>query len=357
MEIHTSDGLIGYGESCPRPYVTGENLQTAQDFYTDHLEQIKKEITSLDTLKTWAREHANVIDIHPAAWCALELALLDALAKTAGKSVENLLSLDELQDNFQYSAVLGDMDTAPFAGLCQRYINMGFRDFKVKLSGQLSRDNTRLQTLAKLLTPEIPLALGKKASEAYRLRLDANNLWQTSHEASAYLSSLSTDFFAIEEPLAANNYDELLKLQGSLGKPVILDESFLRIEQFEYLKANPSAWIINVRVSKMGGLLRALGIVARARVLQIPIIIGAQVGETSLLTRAALSLAQTANEALIAQEGAVGTFLIAEDICEPSMMFSAGGILNIDTFPLQKNNGFGLSLRPALPFLQDCQGL
>jgi L-alanine-DL-glutamate epimerase-like enolase superfamily enzyme len=348
VEVHISDGCIGYGESCPRPYVTGENLETAQGFYVAHLEQIKREITSLGTLRTWVREHASVIDSHPAAWCALELALLDALAKTAGKSVENLLSLDELQGSFQYSAVLGDMDTAPFGSLCQRYIDMGLQDFKVKLSGQLSRDNTRLQTLENLLT------LQNRGIEDFRIRLDANNLWKTSHEASAYFKSLNADFFAVEEPLVANNYAELLKLQQSLGKAIILDESFLRIEQFEYLKSKPSAWIINVRVSKMGGLLRALSVVTMARALQIPVIIGAQVGETSLLTRAALSLAQTASEVLVAQEGAVGTFLMEEDFCEPSMMFSTGGILNINAFPLKRNSGFGLSLRTTLPFLQDC---
>lgn len=355
VEVHTGDGIIGYGESCPRPYVTGESPETAQCFYADHLEQIKKELTSLDALRTWVQEHAVTIDTHPAAWCAVELALLDALAKTEEKSVENLLALDELQDSFQYSAVVGDMDAAPFGDLCRRYINMGFRDFKVKLSGQFSRDSTRLLTLENLLGLENPPAPERKAGGNFRIRLDANNLWQTSHDASTYLGSLGADFFAIEEPLAANNYDALLKLHQSLGKPVILDESLLRIEQFEHLISTPAAWIINVRVSKMGGLLRALGIVDRARALQIPVIIGAQVGETSLLTRAALGLAQKASDLLIAQEGAVGTFLIEADICQPSMMFGASGKLDTRAFPLQKNSGFGLAIRPLLPFLQDCQ--
>jgi len=41
----------------------------------------------------------------------------------------------------------------------------------------------------------------------------------------------------------------------------------------------------------MGGILRSLAIAEQAKQIGIPIIIGAQVGETSILTRAALTLA------------------------------------------------------------------
>lgn len=65
----------------------------------------------------------------------------------------------------------------------------------------------------------------------------------------------------------------------------------------------------------MGGLLRSLDAVKHLRKMSIPIIVGAQVGETSVLTRAALPVAQAAGEALYAQEGAFGTRLLQQDIC------------------------------------------
>jgi len=51
------------------------------------------------------------------------------------------------------------------------------------------------------------------------------------------------------------------------------------------------------------------------------------VGETSILTRAALTIANSYRDIVIAQEGAFGTHLLEKDICEPSIMFGAGGIL------------------------------
>ena len=114
-----------------------------------------------------------------------------------------------------------------------------------------------------------------------------------------------------------------------LKTPIIVDESFLRVDQFPaILHDPPSTWIVNIRVSKMGGVLRSLAVAKRAKEIGIPIIIGAQVGETSVLTRAALAVANTYRDILVAQEGAFGTLLLERDICNPSLMFGAGGQLD-----------------------------
>ena len=78
----------------------------------------------------------------------------------------------------------------------------------------------------------------------------------------------------------------------------------------------------------MGGLLRSLQVVEAARAAGVGLVVGAQVGETSLLTRAALTVAHAGRDVLVAQEGAFGTFLLTEDICDPPLMFSAGGALD-----------------------------
>jgi hypothetical protein len=73
------------------------------------------------------------------------------------------------------------------------------------------------------------------------------------------------------------------------------------------------------------------------------VIIGAQVGETSLLTRAALTLATAAGDLLAGQEGAFGTHLLSRELCEPVLMFGAGGRLDADLIEaLAGRPGFGL---------------
>jgi L-alanine-DL-glutamate epimerase-like enolase superfamily enzyme len=85
--------------------------------------------------------------------------------------------------------------------------------------------------------------------------------------------------------------------------------------------------VLNLRVSKMGGLLRSLEVARAARRLAIPIVVGAQVGETSFLTRASLPVAREAGDLLLAQEGAFGDRLLVRDPCDPSLAFGRGGLL------------------------------
>jgi L-alanine-DL-glutamate epimerase-like enolase superfamily enzyme len=100
--------------------------------------------------------------------------------------------------------------------------------------------------------------------------------------------------------------------------------------------------MINVRVSKMGGLLRSLRVVDAGRRSTFGVIVGAQVGETSLLTRAALTVARAAGDALVAHEGAFGTRLLAHDVCDPPLMFGQGGVLDTAAFPALRRTGFGI---------------
>ena len=82
---------------------------------------------------------------------------------------------------------------------------------------------------------------------------------------------------------------------------------------------------MNVRVSKMGGIGRSLEVVEAAAKLGVGVIVGAQVGETSILTRAGLTVMQAARQSLVAAEGAFGTHLLREDLTEESLMFGDGG--------------------------------
>ena len=91
----------------------------------------------------------------------------------------------------------------------------------------------------------------------------------------------------------------------------------------------------------MGGLLRSLNVVQKAREEGIPVIIGAQVGETSVLTRAGLTAAQAAGDSLLAQEGAFGVLLLASDVAEPPLMFGREGVLDADALELSKKDRMG----------------
>ena len=339
VEAISDSGLIGYGESCPRSYVTGETIASVQQFFSQYQETICKEIKSLSTLHAWMTTYQNVLDSNPAAWCAIELAILDFIAKQENKTIEQLLNLPVLHGSFQYSAVLGDANNEAFKQSAEQYIQQGFTDFKLKLSGDIERDKEKISVVRQL------------ANKGIRVRVDANNLWQSADEAIRFLQALNFPFFAIEEPLQVNAYAELSMIANSLNCKIILDESFLHIEQFDALQASPQHWLINLRISKMGGLLRSLAIIESARALGIGLIIGAQVGETSLLTRCGLTAAQSASDILVAQEGAFGTHLLESDICTPPLMFAKAGLLDTANYPNLNQPGLGFSFQEKPNFI------
>jgi L-Ala-D/L-Glu epimerase / N-acetyl-D-glutamate racemase len=327
----SSTNNIGYGEGCPRVYVTGETVKSCLGFVEKHKASILQ-IHTLDDIKAWAEKNDKEIDHNPSAWCAIEIALLDLLAKVQNRSIEDLLDLDEICNNFYYSAVLGEASYETFGAQFDQYVRMGFKDFKIKTSGDLRIDKQKIDLFRTL------------DRKGLRVRLDANNIWKSPDESIAFIRALNYPFFAIEEPVRADVYKHSLNISTELNTKIILDESFLRKEQFQYIEQMPDSWIINIRVSKMGGILRSLDIARNAKKRNIKMIIGAHVGETSILTRAAITLANSFRDILIAQEGAFGTYLLKEDVCSPPLMFGNKGILNVSKSIDLCKKGLGLNV-------------
>jgi L-alanine-DL-glutamate epimerase-like enolase superfamily enzyme len=288
-------------------------------------------ITDVHTLADWVAQHETDIDTNASAWTAAELALLDLIGKTEKKSVEAVLGLPELSGSFRYTAVLGDSSPEQFEAQLARYLRTGFSEFKIKLSGDRNCDLSKVHALTAAKIPP------------HAVRADANNLWDDTDVALRYLDALDFSFFALEEPLRAGDYSAMHRLANALDTRIVLDESLLRTDQLDRLSDTRHRWIVNLRVSKMGGLMRSLQLVQELRKRGLPMICGAHVGETSLLTRAALTVAHSARDILIAQEGAFGTHLLLTDVVPTPMMFGQGGMLDVSALAMP-TEGFGLAI-------------
>ena len=238
----SSGHVTGVGEGCPREYVTGESLASAEVFFADHGEVLRQDIDSVDALATWVGDHTGLIDANPAAWCAVELAMLELFARREDVPVEQVVGVPPTTGEFQYSAVVGDGGTDMFRTTVARYRTLGFVDFKLKLSGDPIRDRNKIDTLRDV-----------ENTEPLRIRVDANNLWDDAETAVRHLQRLDCSFVGIEEPMSARAFDDMRLVSERTGSPIILDESFLRAEQLAEITDDPEHWIINVRVSKMGG--------------------------------------------------------------------------------------------------------
>lgn len=328
VRAESARGLVGMGEGCPRRYVTGETVAGALGFFCRYRAEWLRLIT-VDDLRAWVAGHADEIDPNAAAWCAVELACLDLLGKEALQPIEVVLGGSPPSGSFQYSGVLGAAELSSFEKQLHQYLAVGVTDFKLKVRGDFAADFQRVA------------AFKAEAKPGFRLRLDANNRWQQAVEAAQYFQQLESPFHALEEPLQAGDYEGCRVLSKQCGLPIILDESFLRADQFRFIQDDPSRWVVNIRISKMGGLVRALMVADNAWRLGIPLVVGAQVGETSILTRAALVVVNRYRAIVMAQEEAFGTHLLEYDLCDPPLMFGQAGRLTDSSFYVRA--GLGLS--------------
>jgi L-alanine-DL-glutamate epimerase-like enolase superfamily enzyme len=329
VEITDEDGHVSYGEGCPRSYVTGETIKSSVDFIKKNYAEIL-EIDNLEALKDYISNFVEDIDQNPAAWCPVELALLDLMASREGISVESLLGKTATRDSYKYSAIIGDSSPKTFRSLFEDYRHLGFTDFKIKLSNSIRKDREKLQCM-------------KEDLDLITVRADANNLWDSSKAAIDYLNDLDFRFIAIEEPVRSKDFAELQAISYKTGYKMILDESLTNQNQISVLKEHPSTWIVNARVSKYGGVLRSLMIIEELLNNNIDIIVGAHVGETSLLTRVGLILADYAGDRLRAQEGAFSTHLLSHDVFEPNLIFGSKGLLDKSLLECRDKPGFGVN--------------
>jgi L-alanine-DL-glutamate epimerase-like enolase superfamily enzyme len=327
VAVADTDGRYGFGEGCPRPYVTGETAESARAF----LERRRAELLELDgvpALRQWMERRAAEIDANPSAFCAAELALLDLFARQRGIGIEELLGIQPLRRPLTVSAVYGTGSWAKFALTALLFGANRMREAKLKLSGNPRLDARRAAVLAR----------------RGAVRLDANNLWPSAEAAAAGLAAAATHAWAVEEPVRPRDWDGLSEVRARTRLDIILDESFTRIE--DLAEADPR-FILNLRVSKLGGLTRSLAALRLALEQGRGVIVGAQVGETSILARAGLALAAAAGDRLLGYEGAYGIWLLTEDVASPSIGFGRGGTLDPCRLSLGRE---GLGLRASALF-------
>jgi len=76
VKVESTNGIVGIGEGCPRKYVTGETIHTTTSFFDSH-RGTWEQFRSLKDLQSWMSANSERIDVNPAAWCAVELAVFD----------------------------------------------------------------------------------------------------------------------------------------------------------------------------------------------------------------------------------------------------------------------------------------
>lgn len=267
VKVTLDDGSVGWGEGAPAPRITGEYPRAALEaarIASQHLPGIRLPEELSDALELLSR----LLPRSPAARAALESALLDAYSRSIGAPLCALLGgcrSEPLRTSFTIS--LDEPEV--MASKAAEAVEKGFRRLKLKLGGPPSLDIARVEAVRK--------AVGDDAE----IMVDANQAWSLAAANKVIPRLESLGVMLVEQPLPAWDLRGLAELSRRSPIPIAVDESVMDMHDLAELVGLGFRGVVNVKVSRVGGPLRA------ARILQASVDMGleAMVGcmlETSL---------------------------------------------------------------------------
>jgi muconate cycloisomerase len=330
LRCAADDGVVGWGETIAREYVTGETTEGTLERYARipasawpaAFETPDDVVRFLD-----AAGLANV------ARCGLEIALLDALARRRGLPLYRFLAESwpgraqvHERGSVRYSGPLGLGSLGRTAVKVLKLRAYGFPSVKVKLGNDLRGDRRRLR-LARA-------GLGRGVD----LRVDANQAWDAAY-AQALLPVLRRcRVVAVEQPFPRELKDESRTFARDSGIPVVLDESLCSEDDAREAAGAGGPFVFAVKLAKLGGFEATLRVLAIAAAHRIPVQVSCQVGESAILSAAGRHLAALCPN-LRYLEGAYDRYLLSDNVIEGHVGFARGG-----WSPLPAGPGLGIEV-------------
>ena len=309
VRLALADGSVGWGEGVPRDYVTGETVEGASSAIADRLAPAllgAKVDDAGDVPDTFqAAVDASGAELDLAARCALELAFLDACGKHFRTSVQRWLGAAPAGE-VRYDAVIPFSSPRKLVALALVIRAFGIRQVKIKVGDDLERDLRSLELLRRVLGQDVDL------------RVDANCAWTPAEAVDAIERMGVHRIAAVEQPVAGEDLDGLRQVSEAVLVPVIADESLRTVEEARRLAETKACGAFNIRVSKCGGLLDSMRIARIADEAGIFCVVGAQVGESGILSAAGRHAAAAIAPRYL--EGSGGSLLLKRDLTEERVL-------------------------------------
>jgi o-succinylbenzoate synthase len=250
VRLMNANGMCGYGEASPLTFFTGETAESTQfaiDRYLGPLTTGREpgEISALHRL--WDRKYPG----YRAAKCALDAALHDLLARSAGLSVADLLGGSASKQLPIYKAIgFGTSDQV--VQEAESLWDLEIRSIKLKIGDHPVQDLDNLK------------ALRERFGDGLEIILDGNGGY-TAQEAVRFLRKAEPFNVAyVEQPVHGLDVEGLAFVRAHGGVPVMADESVYTLRDVYQLIRCAAVDLLGIKLIKTAGLYPARQIVALA---------------------------------------------------------------------------------------------
>lgn len=330
--LQDSLGNKGFGEGTPRHYVTGENLdECLKSAETLSHEFLGQQFESFDDVTATLSVMGKSIDAQktPAAFCAMETAVLDMWSRFKQVPIWQLFTADKFSDDLFYSGVIPHFGHEnELLQFIEQIKKLEFRAVKVKI-----------------IDPEDGLSqlklVREKLGSAIDVRIDANAAFSVEDAIKFIKRAKTIRLSAVEQPVQKNDLKGLKKVSRNSDIPIIADESMYTSEGPFYLIENDVCHGLNIRLSSCGGFRKAWEIFQRAHAKNMTAVIGAHVGETAILSYAGRNFAVICPESRYL-EGSFSRYVLKEDLVPENIAFGREGYA-----PTPIRSGLGIEIDEA----------
>ena len=274
VKIDTDEGLSGFGEAAPLPFVTGDNLDSAWAVGRE----LRKALLGCDPAAIGGihRRMDSLYNGCGAIKCAIDMACYDIAAKAAGMPLYRYLGGES---GHVHSDVTIGIDTPDaMAAKALEWIEKGFTILKIKLGEDIETDLARMQAVRKAAGPSIAL------------RIDANQGWTVKDSLRVIPELEKLNVGLIEQPVAAWNYEGLREIRQAVRLPIAAYESCHTPVDAARLASMLAVDFINIKLMKCGGIYNAIKINAVAESFGVSCMIGCM-GESALANVAGMHVA------------------------------------------------------------------
>jgi len=240
VRIETDEGITGHGEVCPLGPVYlpayAEGARAGIQVLAPAL--LGQNPTQLAKLN---RHMDATLKGHPYVKSALDIACWDILGQATGQPVCNLLGGRYGDDFLLYRAISQEAPEA-MAGKVAGYRAEGYRKFQLKVGGDPETDIERIRAVsAQLQRGDVLIA-------------DANTGWLM-HQAARVVRAVRDIDVYIEQP--CDTFEECYSIRKMTDHPFVLDESIDGLPILLRANSLQAMDVINIKISKFGGLTKA----------------------------------------------------------------------------------------------------
>jgi L-alanine-DL-glutamate epimerase-like enolase superfamily enzyme len=241
IRISTDGGVDGYGEVCP---LGSAYMDAFARGVPSGIEELAPSLIGQDP--TRIRSINAIMDStlggHNYVKSPIDIACWDILGKVTNKPVSMLLGGRAVEDYPLYRAI-PQRSPKEMAKDVAKYRSQGYRKFQLKVGGDPDTDIKRIVEVLNVLKPGDVLVA------------DANTGWLP-HQAIRVVNALAKEDFYVEAPCAT--YEECLTVRQHTKLPFIIDELITGVTPFLRAYSDHLMDVVNIKISRVGGLTKAL---------------------------------------------------------------------------------------------------